>query len=384
MNPRGNIIQDGGKSGEVRFSENNFDLIRLFAASEVAFRHTVVHVSPGGLPGWLEVPLALVPGVPIFYFLSGFLISRAWERSPTAKDYFRNRALRLFPALWTCVALSTVALFATGYLSQVAWMPWQLAAWLFGQCTVFQFWTPEFLREFGVGAVNGSLATISIEIQFYCITTAVYTLLGRLRPGSVTIAIGTLAVLFAPMNHFKFQIADWLDALGHGPNLAKLFAVSFLPWYFMFLLGAFAQRVSGYVLPLMVEHAPVVIALYVGSMFIDFLLWGLPLGNEMPAYLVPAMGAAVLAAAYSFPTLSSRTLKGNDLSYGIYIYHMPVVNVVVQAGTIGSPAVIAGILAATVALAMASWRFIERPFLRRKRNALRAIAPGAAGGHAHG
>lgn len=379
MNMPGHNPANHVTSGGIRFSENNFDLIRLIAAAEVAFRHTVVHVSPDGLPGWLETPLALVPGVPIFYFLSGFLISRAWERSPTAIDYFRNRALRLFPALWTCVALATISLFATGYLSSAAWAPWQLGAWIFGQCTVFQFWTPDFLRAYGVGAVNGSLATISIEIQFYCLTAGLYLLLRRCKPATITFAFASLAFLFAPINHFKAEIAVWLDGLGHGTVLAKLFAVSFLPWYFMFLLGALAQRLSDHLLPLLVGRIAIVVALYVGSMFVDFHLWGLPLGNEMPTYLVPVMGATVLAVAYSAPWLSSRVLKGNDLSYGLYIYHMPVVNVAVQSGTSGSPLAIAGILATSVALAFGSWKLIERPFLRRKRNALRVVASATSG-----
>ena len=89
------------------FSKNNFDLIRLIAAAEVAIRHTMVHVAPKQFVYPLEVLFALVPGVPIFFFLSGFLISRSWERSPSASEYFRNRALRLFPALWTCIAFAT-------------------------------------------------------------------------------------------------------------------------------------------------------------------------------------------------------------------------------------------------------------------------------------
>ena len=101
-------------NAEFSFSKNNFDLIRLIAAAEVAVRHTMVHVAPKQFVYPLEVLFALVPGVPIFFFLSGFLISRSWERSPSASEYFRNRALRLFPALWTCIAFATALLFLSG------------------------------------------------------------------------------------------------------------------------------------------------------------------------------------------------------------------------------------------------------------------------------
>ena len=137
-----------------RFSENNFDLIRLVAAAEVAVRHTLVNVAPDSFGYALKVVFALVPGVPIFFFLSGYLISRAWERSPTASDYFRNRALRLFPGLWACIAVSVLLLFATGYLATASWTFARLALWVGCQGSVFQFWNPEFLRAFEIGRAH--------------------------------------------------------------------------------------------------------------------------------------------------------------------------------------------------------------------------------------
>ena len=45
------------------FSKNNFDLIRLIAAAEVAVRHTMVHLAPKHFVYPLEVLFALVPGL---------------------------------------------------------------------------------------------------------------------------------------------------------------------------------------------------------------------------------------------------------------------------------------------------------------------------------
>ena len=41
------------------------------------------------------------------FAISGFLISASFERSHNLANYFRNRFLRIFPALW-CVVLLTV------------------------------------------------------------------------------------------------------------------------------------------------------------------------------------------------------------------------------------------------------------------------------------
>ena len=50
---------------------NNFDLIRLFAASQVAITHASEHL---GFNHPIIDAIAFLPGVPIFFFISGFLI----------------------------------------------------------------------------------------------------------------------------------------------------------------------------------------------------------------------------------------------------------------------------------------------------------------------
>jgi len=361
-----------------RFSENNFDLIRLVAALEVAVRHCYVHLVSERLPAWLEYPLSLVPGVPIFFFLSGYLISRAWERSPSTSDYFRNRALRLFPALWACVALSVVILFASGYLATVQWSPLGITAWIACQGTVVQFWNPGFLREFGTGAVNGSLWSISVEIQFYVATCVAYTLLRRLSPVRITIALAVLAVAFSLFNVFGGLIEEQLVTLPRGELLQKAYKVTLLPWFFMFLLGAVAQRTSGLFVPALIQYRWSVVAMYVGALLLDFHAWGMPTGNEIPAYLVPLMGCMVLTAAYWRPGIAERLLRRNDISYGVYIHHMPLVNLLLYLGATGPGGSFWLALTGTLALATLSWRFVERPFLRRKRSALRSVSASPA------
>ena len=105
-----------------KISENNFDLIRLFAASEVAVLHIFSYLSPQiySHPTPLQDAvirlLEMFPGVPTFFFISGFLISRSYERVGSLREYARNRSLRIFPALYVCVAVNLLMVWATGYL----------------------------------------------------------------------------------------------------------------------------------------------------------------------------------------------------------------------------------------------------------------------------
>src|SRR5690606_1272838 len=100
-------------------AENNFDLIRLLAALQVAVLHVLYYLSPQWRDHAPFQLLAVFPGVPIFFFISGFLISRAYERASSTRNYARNRALRIFPALHVCVLLNLIAVGITGYFYAV-------------------------------------------------------------------------------------------------------------------------------------------------------------------------------------------------------------------------------------------------------------------------
>ena len=101
------------------FRENSLDAIRLIAASQVAILHTCEFMLEGKATGIFFDLLRLFPGVPIFFFVSGYLISKSYECSPSLTKYAKNRFLRLYPALIICVAVNLVMVFSVGYFSQV-------------------------------------------------------------------------------------------------------------------------------------------------------------------------------------------------------------------------------------------------------------------------
>ena len=90
-------------------TDNNFDLIRLIAAAQVAVRHCLVHMGFEGSP--LTNLVSVFPGVPIFFFISGFLIFQSHRVSQSRRQFFVNRVLRIYPALIVCFAVSVVAVF---------------------------------------------------------------------------------------------------------------------------------------------------------------------------------------------------------------------------------------------------------------------------------
>src|SRR4029078_2725708 len=106
----------------------------------------------------------------------------------------------------------------------------------------------------------------------------------------------------------------------------------------------------------------------------DRFLFGLPLFEA-------ASGALVLSVVMSEQAVMSRVLRGwspkslGRISYGLYVWHTIPVALAVAAGYqfVGVPL--------SIAVALLSYRYIEQPFLRRKRRPSRepSRAPLGAG-----
>jgi peptidoglycan/LPS O-acetylase OafA/YrhL len=79
----------------------------------------------------------------------------------------------------------------------------------------------------------------------------------------------------------------------------------------------------------------------------------------------------------SAPQLSDRILRHHDFSYGLYLYHMLVIYLLVSLAAPSGWASIAAAIIVSLGLAALSWTLIEKPYLAGKRGALRAVSDGA-------
>jgi peptidoglycan/LPS O-acetylase OafA/YrhL len=73
-----------------------------------------------------------------------------------------------------------------------------------------------------------------------------------------------------------------------------------------------------------------------------------------------------ISAAYSNVNLSSKILRGNDISYGVYIYHMIVVNCAVALGYTHNVIWLLVVFLVTIAAGYLSWILIESKALKMK------------------
>jgi peptidoglycan/LPS O-acetylase OafA/YrhL len=228
--------------------------------------------------------------------------------------------------------------------------------------------------------VNASLWTISVELQFYLLIPVLYSVFFRRRQETryariafLLLGAGSLLV-YTGMDREMTAVGKFHDL----PLTLKLLHNSFVPHLWMFMLGIGLHRRFDIVQGWIRDRALAYISAYaIVAYFIDRLA---PTGfvAESVAILVERslLALAVISSAYTMPGLSSRLLRGQDLSYGIYVYHFLVINILVELGLITSLWSILLVFCITLVAAFASWRFVEKPSLALKDR--RAHRPPAA------
>lgn len=72
-----------------------------------------------------------------------------------------------FSGIMVCIYFSNGFIIAFQSYQFYFFSKFRLVGMVFGQITIFQYYTPNLLRNFGVGTPNGSLWTIPVELEFY-------------------------------------------------------------------------------------------------------------------------------------------------------------------------------------------------------------------------
>lgn len=361
-----------GIAGEPDDRLNNFDLLRLAAALQVMLAHS------GGwlgvrLPGPLAWLLLQFQGVAIFFVISGFLVTRSYLAADGAPHYFRNRALRIYPALWVHLTILLLLIAGAGALhlqdlATAAFWLWVAAAGATGSNHIadaashfaFSFGAETFYKFFP----SKVLWTIPVELGFYLLTPLVLASWIR-RRGLLVYSLAlwaVLAVIAAALTRSA------LSAYRTDPEL-QLWLLSPGPLFWIYLIGMILAVYWDRVSWLFVGRAPLWLGGYLAlSAFDHWALGARGLNYRFPTLITfPRMlllAGTVIALAYACKN-AAKVLRGNDVSYGLYLYHVPVILTFHLLGYRGWAAYFAA-LALSLLLAAASWLAVERPALRLK------------------
>lgn len=215
---------------------NNFDLIRLLSALQVVLNHSIDHLI---LQNDLSIMLSAIsffPGVIVFFVISGFLITRSYYRcmnrnldnpKQNVYQYFKNRFLRIFPALWFGFLLLLIILLSFKVIDVRDLLRKDIALWMIGQISIFQYYTPDILRGFGVGTPNGSLWTIPVELEFYLVLPIIFLIRKKWSLNKKFIILFVISIFFNII-WVKLDTSSIID---------KLIGVSVFPYLYSFLFG---------------------------------------------------------------------------------------------------------------------------------------------------
>jgi peptidoglycan/LPS O-acetylase OafA/YrhL/lysophospholipase L1-like esterase len=363
------------------------DGIRAVAVAAVVAFHTGIPWMPGGLLG-----------VSMFFTLSGFLITgillRSWEATGglELRRFYVHRARRLLPALVLVLATVLAVAWAVDRSSLGARWDESVAATFY----VSNWWTiaagQDYLDFFAGPQPLSHLWSLAVEEQFYLVWPLLLLValrllrgdrraLAGLTTGLALVSFVLLAVHTTPgLDHTRaYEGTDTrAGELLVGAVLAL--ALHGARW------GTTSSRVSR------------AVADVVGAVALTGILAALALSSYYSLWLYRggllafSVGVAALIAAVVHPgSLLGRALGAAPLqwvgerSYGIYLWHMPVVAFVPAAVAAGFSWRLATVqVGLTLLLASASWAWVEDPIrthglrhaFRLPRPALAALAPG--------
>lgn len=345
--------------------DNGFNLVRLVCATLVVVYHAYQFNTLRAAVDPLTTAMSPVTdlgslAVAVFFLVSGIFISQSWMRDPHPLRYAVRRVARIVPGLLACVLLTVVLGYAffspQGLAGLLSAAPWR---YVFGNATLHGLQyiiPPEQLRipaVLGGQDLNGSLWTLYWEGRMYVMVAL----------------IGISAAL--PLRSWMRGCALFLLlAANLFPDVAAGYVWEVRMWS-LFLAGMLLQTLAA--------------ELSIGLPQVAAALALLLLNWTRFAALTPSalswFGIALLACTLALWAGTARIprighIQRHDYSYGIYIWHWPVL-IMLRAvlPPIGALRLAALALAATVLAAVLSWHLVEAPALRAARRWLRRTPP---------
>lgn len=341
-----------------RSAQNNFDFLRLFAATLVLISHCYALFGRGSdefLSKWAGFQTGGGGlAVEIFFFMSGFLLTGSLQRQPDLLKFAAARALRILPALIVVVLLSIFVLgpaMTTLSLEEYASRPGTLA--YLGNAAIFwlRFDLPGVFEGAPIHGVNGSLWTLPVEASMYITLAILFSANVITQQRVVFVLLSLYSALMLSQTYL-----DW-STENRGPILLSIPLYDFFALGVWFYLGATYRLYQDFI-PVSNALALAAIVLLAASVWSPAIYFAKLISVSYLVYFI----------AFCSVPLWKLTNPIGDISYGVYIYAFPVQQTVYELmhEQMSFLAMMGLSLAFAFSLAILSWVLIERPMLSLK------------------
>lgn len=315
-------------------------------------------------------------GVDLFFVISGFVIGLSAMRlyregAPGYRWTFMRRRLARIVPLYVVTGAAFLILIQPSFLS----LSWEKVALQIGSHLVFLHNLHPWLHS----AINGVNWSVAAEMQFYVVAILAVPLLSRadlkwLFAGGVLVAWGTRALALCGTQGFgqpavtfvyATQVPAMLDAFAIGLCIARLH-----------LDGSMARWMArSRMLPLSATAVAFAVALHFtwDAYWAHSDYWtNVGMVVFWRTGLALTFGALVLFAS-ELPDLTRCALLRplaylGEVSYGIYLWHLPVILALRSHWPALPPATFLALtIAIVIALSATTWHLLERPIIRHLR-----------------
>lgn len=321
-------------------TKNNFDFIRVLLAFIVFVGHLGALSASEKLLFLTHSPVEVA--VFSFFIVSGFLIARSYERSSSLKSYAKKRFNRIVPAYLLVVFLCAILLSLVSTLSFSEYFNnTQVYQYLFWNSLFLNFKAPWLPGVFGNQAVNGALWTLKIEMCFYIAVPLMFLLFGK---NNKYRTLSLIVLYFLSLVYLNYFEMTGRAALSRQLPGSLCYFIGGMLLYFHF--------------DKFIKHKHILFIIAIITVWID-LYFKIKLFSPIMISII------VLYIAYSFSFLNNFGKYG-DFTYGIYIFHFPIIRVFATLGLFANynPYIMSIVCMFTViGTGIASWHFYEKRFL---------------------
>ena len=323
---------------------NNFTFVRLILSFMVLLFHLSVLTQLKEFY-FLKEYISANYAIKGFFVISGYLVYQSFINSSSSKEYFIKRFKRLYPAyivgllLSFIIAISITSLNIYEFLKSVDLYRFFLFNLFF--LNFVQPTLPGVFENNYISAINGSLWTIKIEVIFYAL-------------------IPYLIMLLKKNNKFLILVIVYLVSISWVYYFQNLYDGVYINNLYKQLPGQLIYFCLGIFLSMNKKYIKYCFVIFTSSLLVSLLFQ-----SKIVNYLVEPIFISSSIIYFSLYTKKISLNKVGDLSYGIYLYHFPFIQLIFSVSFFNLNPWLGFlcVIFITVFASFISWHFVEKRYL---------------------